>query len=150
MQGMNTAMLIGNVGRDPEIRRTASGKPVAGFSLATTKSWKDRESGEKKQATEWHHIVVFSEGLVGVVEQYVRKGTPLFIQGEIRTRKWTDQGNTDRYTTEIVLNGFDAKLNLLGSGGGGRPGLPDNDAGYGGGEASSPPRHDDLDDEIPF
>ena len=110
---LNRVMLIGNVGQDPEIRSTTSGKQVATLSLATSERWTDRDSSEKKERTEWHRIVVWPEGLVGVVEKYVRKGSKIYIEGTLRTRKWTDNEGKDRYSTEVVLNGFDAKLWML-------------------------------------
>lgn len=110
---LNRVMLIGNVGQDPGIRSTQAGKQVATLSLATSERWTDRQSGEKKERTEWHRIVVWPEGLVGVVEKHVRKGSKIYIEGTLRTRKWQDQHGADRYSTEVVLNGFDAKLWLL-------------------------------------
>jgi len=106
-------MLIGHVGQDPEIRSTQVGKKVATLSLATLERWTDKQSGEKKERTEWHRIVVWPEGLVGVVEQYVRKGSKIYLEGTLRTRKWQDDAGNDRYSTEVVLNGYDAKLWML-------------------------------------
>jgi single-strand DNA-binding protein len=133
MSSLNRVTLIGNVGKDPEIRNTQGGQKVATFSVATTETWKDR-SGEKKESTDWHNVVVWNEGLVGVIERFVKKGTKLLVEGKLKTRKWTDQQGQDRYTTEVVLQ-FDAKLLLLGgreSQGG--DAYDPGDAGYGGGQ----------------
>jgi len=171
-------ILVGNLGRDPEIRSTQNGGRIANFSLATSESWKDRNTGERKERTEWHRVVIFNDNLVSVVERFVKKGAKLYIEGVLRTRKWTDQGGQERYTTEIVLENFRGELVLLdgrdggGSGGGGGGGGGyDRDEGYGGGGrggssgpgssgpgssgpgSSGPGRggpQDDLDDEIPF
>lgn len=157
---INQAILVGHVGQDPEVRATQHGGKIARFSLATSERWKDRTTGEKKERTEWHSVCVFSEGLVDVVERYVRKGSKLYVQGIIRTRKWTDQAGSDRYTTEINLSGFDAKLTLLDKADGtGRPPMPEGDTRGGtggaqggghGGAGRTGPMADDLDDEIPF
>ncbi|UKV16572.1 single-stranded DNA-binding protein [Thalassospiraceae bacterium SW-3-3] len=135
---LNEVSLIGNLGADPEIRFTQAGRKVANFSLATTEKWTDKQTGEVKEKTEWHRVTVFAEGLAGVVEQYVKKGSKLFLRGKLRTRKWQGQDGKDNYTTEIVLEGFSAKLELLGDPKGNRP--------------PEPPAHDDadLEDEIPF
>ena len=113
MAGINKAILVGNVGKDPEIRSLNNGNQVASFSLATSETWRDKSSGERKEKTEWHRISVFQEGLVKVVNDYVRKGAKLYIEGKIETRKWTDNSGQERYTTEIVLSGFDGKLQML-------------------------------------
>ena len=110
---LNRVMLIGHIGQDPEIRSTQQGKQVATLSLATSERWTDRQTSEKKERTEWHRIVVWPEGLVGLIEKYVRKGSKIYVEGTLRTRKWQDQHGVDRYSTEVVLNGFDAKLWLL-------------------------------------
>lgn len=110
---LNRVELIGHLGADPEIRRTQDGRPIANLSLATGEKWTDRNTGEKRERTEWHRIVVFSEPLAKVVEQYCRKGSKVFIEGKLATRKWTDQQNIERYTTEVVLQGFDGRLILL-------------------------------------
>lgn len=110
---LNRVMLIGHIGQDPEIRSTQQGKQVATLSLATSERWTDRQTSEKKERTEWHRIVVWPEGLVGLIERYVRKGSKIYVEGTLRTRKWQDQHGVDRYSTEVVLNGFDAKLWLL-------------------------------------
>ena len=110
---VNKAILLGFVGKDPEIRSMSNGKQVASFSLATSETWKDKNTGEKKTKSEWHNIVIFSEGLVKVCQSYIKKGSKLYIEGAIQTRKWTDNNGNDKYTTEIVLQGFNAKMLLL-------------------------------------
>lgn len=159
---LNRAMLIGHLGADPEVRRTSEGKPIANFRIATTEKWKDRNTGEGRERTEWHTIVVFSEGLAGVVEKYLKKGSKVYIEGKLQTRKWEDQDGVTRYTTEVVLNGFDAKLVMLDSAGGGRPpaanpedydqgSRPSRGSGNTSGESQKKDSFDkDLDDEIPF
>lgn len=157
---LNEVLLIGNVGANPEIRQTAGGDKVASVRLATSERWKDRQTGERKERTEWHSVVIFGP-LVQVVESYVKKGSKLLVRGQLRTRKWQDQAGHDRYTTEVVLSGFNATLSMLdsagGSGGGGSrdygsyqdgPGF----AGGAGGRASGGGSRagDDLDDEVPF
>ncbi|WP_349507532.1 single-stranded DNA-binding protein, partial [Agrobacterium pusense] len=138
---VNKVILIGNVGADPEIRRTQDGRPIANLRIATSETWRDRNSGERKEKTEWHTVVVFNEGLCKVVEQYVKKGAKLYIEGQLQTRKWQDQTGNDRYSTEIVLQGFNSTLTMLdGRGeGGGRSGGGDfgggNDYGSGGGSS---------------
>jgi len=130
---VNKVILIGNVGADPEIRRTQDGRPIANLRIATSETWRDRNSGERKEKTEWHTVVVFNEGLCKVVEQYVKKGAKLYIEGALQTRKWQDQSGNDRYSTEIVLQGFNSTLTMLdgrGEGGGDR-------GGYGGGRGGS-------------
>lgn len=119
---VNKVILVGNVGADPEIRRTQDGRPIANLRIATSETWRDRNSGERKEKTEWHTVVVFNEGLCKVVEQYVKKGAKLYIEGALQTRKWQDQTGNDRYSTEIVLQGFNSTLTMLdgrGEGGGG-------------------------------
>lgn len=126
---VNKVILVGNVGADPEIRRTQDGRPIANLRIATSETWRDRNSGERREKTEWHTVVVFNEGLCKVVEQYVKKGAKLYIEGQLQTRKWQDQSGNDRYSTEVVLQGFNSTLTMLdgrGEGGGDR-------GGYGGG-----------------
>lgn len=113
MSSVNKVILIGNVGADPEIRRTQSGNPIANLRIATSETWRDRNSGERKEKTEWTNVVIFSEGLCKVVEQYVKKGSKLYIEGALQTRKWQDQSGNDRYSTEVVLQGFNCALTLL-------------------------------------
>jgi single-strand DNA-binding protein len=130
---VNKVILIGNVGADPEIRRTQDGRPIANLRIATSESWRDRNSGERKEKTEWHTVVVFNEGLCKVVEQYIKKGAKLYIEGALQTRKWQDQNGNDRYSTEVVLQGFGSTLTMLdgrGEGGGGNRG-----GDYGGGDS---------------
>ncbi len=132
---VNKVILIGNVGADPEIRRTQDGRPIANLRIATSESWRDRNSGERREKTEWHNVVVFNEGLCKVVEQYVKKGAKLYIEGALQTRKWQDQNGNDRYSTEVVLQGFNSTLTMLdgrGEGGGERRGGGD----FGGGAPS--------------
>ena len=112
---LNKVLLIGRLGADPEIKQMVNGKKVARFSLATSQSWKDKNSGEKKEKTEWHRIVIFNEGLVNVVQQYLKKGAQIYIEGQLSTRKWQDeQSGKDRYSTEVVLQGFNSSLTMLG------------------------------------
>ncbi len=152
---VNKVILVGNVGRDPEIRSTQDGTKVANLSLATSETWRDKNSGERKERTEWHRVVIFNERLVDVVEKYVRKGSKLYIEGALQTRKWTDNTGAEKYTTEVVLQRFRGELAMLDSRGGGSGmggGAPD-DMGSGGGTGGSRPSGGgtgDLDDEIPF
>ena len=137
---VNKVILIGNVGADPEIRRTQDGRPIANLRIATSETWRDRNSGERREKTEWHTVVVFNEGLCKVVEQYVKKGAKLYIEGQLQTRKWQDQQGQERYSTEVVLQGFNSVLTMLdGRGeGGGRSGGDfggGNDYGSGGGSS---------------
>ena len=165
---VNKVILVGNVGADPEIRRTQDGRPIANLRIATSETWSDRNSGERREKTEWHTVVVFNEGLCKVVEQYVKKGAKLYIEGQLQTRKWQDQQGQDRYSTEVVLQGFGSTLTMLdgrgeggGASGGRGSGAGGNDYGddYGApAPASSPSRGGggggnfsrDLDDDIPF
>lgn len=141
---LNRVTLIGNLGADPEIRKAGDDR-VANFRIATSESWKDKNSGEKKERTEWHSIVVWNDGLVGVIEKYCSKGSKVYVEGELQTRKWEKDG-VDRYSTEVVLTGFNGKLVLLGNGGGGsRQSDPNDNASRPGGSSQR-----DLDDEIPF
>jgi len=112
---INKVILIGNVGGDPEIRNTSDGREIASFSIATSESWKDKVTGEKKDKTEWHRLVIFSQGLVGIVKNYVKKGSKLYIEGQLQTRKWTDKEGNDKYTTEIILQNFNSTLQILDS-----------------------------------
>ncbi len=145
---VNKVILIGNLGRDPEVRTFQNGGKVCNLRIATSESWKDRNTGEKRERTEWHSVAIFNDGLVRVAEQYLKKGATVYIEGKLQTRKWQDQSGNDRYSTEVVLQGFDAKLVMLGRkpDGGGQAqenhgGGPSG--GYGGQQA-------DLEDEIPF
>ena len=157
---VNKVILVGNLGRDPEIRSTQDGMRIANLSLATSETWRDRASGERKEKTEWHRVAVFNERLVDVIEKYVKKGAKLYIEGQLQTRKWTDKEGQERYTTEVVLGRFNGQLTMLDgrSGGEGFSGGSDDDVApapraasggmsRGGGRA---PATQDLDDEIPF
>ena len=108
---VNKVILVGNVGNDPEIRTFGNGGKVANFSLATSENWRDKQSGERKEKTEWHRVAVFNDGLVGVIERYVKKGSKLYVEGKLQTRKWTDNSGQEKYTTEIVLQGYGGTLN---------------------------------------
>lgn len=148
-RGINKVTLIGNLGADPEVRYTASGSAVANVRLATAESWRDRESGEQQERTEWHRVVFFGR-LAEIVEQYLRKGSQVYVEGRLQTRKWQDRDGNERYTTEIVAN----EMQMLGGrgGGGGGGGAPSQDrepAAAGGGGPSEPPM-DEFDDDIPF
>ena len=112
---VNKVILLGNLGRDPEIRSMQSGSKMASFSIATSKRWKDKNTQEQKEKTSWHNIVVFGDGLVNIVEQYVKKGSKIYVEGELQTRKWEDQDGNDRYTTEVILQGYNCNLTLLDS-----------------------------------
>jgi single-strand DNA-binding protein len=160
---VNKVILVGNLGKDPEIRRTQDGRPIANLSVATSESWRDKATGERKEKTEWHRVVIFNEGLCKVAEQYLKKGAKVYIEGQLQTRKWTDQSGAEKYSTEVVLQGFNSNLTMLdgrgGSGGGGSFGSDDQGGSDFG--ASSPPsaprravaagsRNSDMDDDIPF
>jgi len=112
---VNKVILLGNLGRDPEVRSMQSGSKMASFSIATSKRWKDRTTQEQKEKTSWHNVVVFGDGLVDIVEKYVKKGSKIYIEGELQTRKWQDQDGNDKYTTEVILQGFNSNLTLLDS-----------------------------------
>ena len=112
---VNKVILLGRLGKDPDIRSMQNGKKIANFSIATSKRWTDRDTQEKKEKTSWHNVVVFNEGLVGIVEQYVKKGSQIYVEGELQTRKWQDQDGKDRYTTEVILQGYNCNLTLLDS-----------------------------------
>ena len=148
---LNKVLLIGRLGADPEVKQMVNGKNVARLSLATSNTWKDKNTGEKKEKTEWHRIVIFNEGLVNVVQQYVKKGTQVYIEGQLTTRKWKDEkSGMDRYSTEIVLQGFNSTFKILSSKNSQIENLQDNAP-----EKSSLPddqnvASNDLDDEIPF
>ncbi len=158
---VNKVILIGNLGKDPEIRTLNSGDRVANLRIATSEQWRDKGSGERREKTEWHQVVIFNENIVRVAEQYLKKGSTVYVEGSLQTRKWTDQQGVEKYSTEIVLQKFRGELTMLdGKGEGGGAGDRD-EGGYGGGFSSSSgpraqgsgPREDfstDLDDEIPF
>ena len=154
---VNKVILIGNLGKDPEVRRLNSGLPVVNFSVATSEAWKDKNTGERKDKTEWHNVVVFNEGLAKIAEQYLKKGSTVYIEGALQTRKWTDQQGVEKYSTEVVLQKFRGELTMLGGRGDGG-GMRDEGGdfgGYSGGDRAQPsgPKESfsaDLDDEIPF
>jgi single-strand DNA-binding protein len=148
---INKVILVGNVGQDPDIRSTQDGREIASLSIATSDSWKDKNTGEKKEKTEWHRLAIFAPGLVGIVKNYVKKGTKLYIEGSLQTRKWTDAQGVEKYTTEIVLQNFNSTLQILDS--------KDRQSGgsdsYSASNSSSRPSNNDVsveehDDEIPF
>jgi len=158
---VNKVILVGNLGKDPEVRRLQNGNPVVNLSVATSENWRDKTTGERKEKTEWHRVVIFSEGLAKVAEQYLKKGSKVYLEGQLQTRKWTDKDGIEKYSTEIVLQGFNSALTMLdgarGAGGGSGGGDDSSDfgssrpavrqpamAGGGGGKRG------DLDDEIPF
>ena len=149
---VNKVLLIGRLGADPEVKQMVNGKSVARLSLATSQSWKDKNTGEKKEKTEWHRIVVFNEGLVNVVQQYLKKGAQVYIEGQLSTRKWKDEkSGQDKYSTEIIIQGYNSSLTMLG-GGGGRGIQNDNSSETisKNSDEASQVEQNDLDDEIPF
>ena len=159
---VNKVILVGNLGRDPEVRNMQSGDPIVHLNLATSESWKDKNSGERREKTEWHRVVIFNENLGRIAQQYLRKGSKVYIEGALQTRKWQDQSGVEKYTTEVVLQRFRGELTMLDSradgggggggnygGGGGGGGDGFNDGGGGGGEFGGG-GGGDLDDEIPF
>jgi single-strand DNA-binding protein len=161
---VNKVILIGNLGKDPEIRRTQDGRPIANLSIATSDTWRDKATGERKEKTEWHRVVIFSEPLCKIVEQYLKKGAKVYIEGALQTRKWTDQAGVEKYSTEVVLQGFNSTLTMLeGRGGGGGGSFAEDNGGgdFGASGPSSAPqrrmapaggggRGNDMDDDIPF
>ncbi len=161
---VNKVILIGNLGADPEIRRTQDGRPIANLRVATSETWRDKATGERREKTEWHRVVIFNEGLCRIAEQYLKKGSKVYLEGALQTRKWQDKEGQDRYSTEVVLQGFNSQLTMLdGRGGGGGAGSEGGEdfgsAGVSGGGSRRQPamaggggggRGGDLDDEIPF
>lgn len=150
---VNKVILVGNLGRDPEVRTFQNGGRVAHLNLATSETWKDKASGERKDKTEWHRVAIFNENLVGVAERYLKKGSKVYIEGRLETRKWTDQSGQEKYTTEVVLRPYRGELTLLdkAGGGGGSSGPGDDPFGMGDSGASGTlGTGPDLDDEIPF
>ena len=146
---LNKVLLIGRLGADPEIKQMVNGKSVARLSLATSQSWKDKNTGERKEKTEWHRIVVFNEGLVNVVKQYLKKGAQIYVEGQLTTRKWKDeQSGQDKYSTEIVIQGYNSSLTMLGSGNSG--GGITNDSNQPSNNDEMSQISNDMDDEIPF
>lgn len=160
---LNKVILIGNLGKDPEVRRMGSGDPVVNLRIATSESWRDKQTGERREKTEWHSVVIFNDQLAKVAEQYLRKGMKVYLEGQLQTRKWQDQNGQDKYTTEIVLQKYRGELQMLDGRGQGGEGGEDrsfggmDEGGYGGGggkkRVAEGPREsfsNDLDDEIPF
>jgi single-strand DNA-binding protein len=169
---VNKVILVGNLGKDPEIRSFQNGGKVANFSIATSESWKDKNTGEKREKTDWHNVAIFNEGLVRVAEQYLRKGSKVYIEGQLQTRKWTDQSGADKYTTEVVLQNYNGTLVMLdgrgdgggsggsggmrntggGGGGWGNDGGGSSGGGFGGGSSQrgGGAFDSDLDDDVPF
>ena len=151
---INKVILVGNLGADPEIRQTKDGRPIANLSIATGESWKDKNTGERREKTEWHRVVIFNEGLAKIAEQYLRKGSKVYLEGQLQTRKWQDQNGQDKYTTEVVLQGYNGNLTMLDSrqSGGDFAGSSTGSIGSGGGGDSLPPSSPggDMDGDIPF
>lgn len=161
---VNKVILIGNLGADPEIKRTQDGRPIANLRIATSETWRDKNSGERKEKTEWHRVVIFSEGLCKIAEQYLKKGSKIYVEGQLQTRKWTDQAGVEKYSTEVVLQNFNSTLTMLdgrAAGGGGGYGDGDSGGDIGGNSSGqrrvaassgggSGGRGNDMDDEIPF
>lgn len=158
---VNKVILVGNLGKDPEVRRMQDGRPVVNLSVATSESWRDKATGERKEKTEWHRVVIFNEGLAKVAEQYLKKGAKVYLEGALQTRKWTDKDGNEKYSTEVVLQGFNSQLTMLdgrGGGGGERSEFSGgSDFGSPGPTASRKPAmagagggRGDMDDEIPF
>ena len=161
---VNKVILIGNLGADPEIKRTQDGRPIANLRIATSETWRDKNSSERKEKTEWHRVVIFNEGLCKVAEQYLKKGAKVYIEGQLQTRKWTDQSGVEKYSTEVVLQNFNSTLTMLdgrSGGSGGNFGSDDSGGDFGSSGPSSPAprravaaassgRGSDMDDDIPF
>ena len=156
---VNKVILVGNLGADPEVRRTQDGRPIVNLRVATSDSWRDKATGERREKTEWHRVVIFSEGLARVAEQYLKKGSKVYLEGALQTRKWQDKDGQDRYSTEVVLQGFNSQLTMLDRAGGGANSDAGDDFGSSGPSASrarqpamagAGGKRDDMDDEIPF
>jgi single-strand DNA-binding protein len=160
---VNKVILVGNLGADPEVRRTQDGRPIVNLRVATSESWRDKSTGERKEKTEWHRVVIFSEGLAKIAEQYLKKGSKVYLEGALQTRKWQDKDGQDRYSTEVVLQGFNSALTMLdrAGGGAGGAGAENGDFGSAGPTAARERKpamagvggggkRDDMDDEIPF
>ncbi|MEQ9115322.1 MAG: single-stranded DNA-binding protein [Rickettsiales bacterium] len=144
---LNKVMLIGNVGKDPEIRTTQEGKEIAQIVLATSEHWKDKNTGEKREKTEWHRVVVFSDGLVNVIKNYIKKGSKIFVEGSLQTRKWEDSSGQEKYTTEVVIQGFNGSITMLDSRSNDRNESRNSQSLE---EDKAPFSHENLDDDIPF
>ncbi len=148
---VNKVILIGNLGRDPEVRHTQDGAPIINMSVATSEQWRDKATGDRREKTEWHRVVIFNERLGEVAQKYLRKGSKIYIEGQLQTRKWTDASGVEKYSTEIVLQRYRGELTMLDTRGGGGGGEAAAGESYGGGEAApAAPAESDLDDEIPF
>jgi single-strand DNA-binding protein len=151
---INKVILVGNLGQDPEIRSTQDGREIASFSVATSDSWKDKNTGEKKDKTEWHRIVIFSQGLVGIAKSYLKKGTKVYLEGSLQTRKWTDAQGVEKYTTEVTLQNYNSTLQILDSKDRASGGSSENYSNNSGNSASNRKNSDvvveENDDEIPF
>ena len=151
---VNKVILVGNLGKDPEVRRMQSGDPVVNLSLATSETWRDKASGERKEKTEWHRVVIFNKNLAEVAEKYLRKGSKVYVEGALQTRKWTDKDGNEKYSTEVVLQNFRGELTMLdtrgGEGGAGGGGGGRERVGAGAGDAPARFQRDEMDDEIPF
>jgi single-strand DNA-binding protein len=148
---VNKVILVGNLGKDPETRRMQSGDPVVNLSIATSETWRDKASGERKEKTEWHRVVIFNKNLAEVAEKYLRKGSKVYVEGSLQTRKWTDKDGTEKFSTEVVLQNFRGELTMLdtkgGEGGGGGGGGRER---FGASEAPASFQREEMDDEIPF
>jgi single-strand DNA-binding protein len=154
---VNKVILVGNLGADPEIRRTQDGRPIANLRVATSESWRDKGTGERREKTEWHRVVIFNEGLCRIAEQYLKKGAKVYLEGQLQTRKWTDKDGVERYSTEVVLQGFNSQLTMLDRAGGGGGDADSADFGSAGPTATRERKpalaggaRADMDDEIPF
>ena len=150
---VNKVILVGNLGKDPEIRRTQDGRPIANLSIATSETWRDKGTGERKEKTEWHRVVIFNKNLADVAEKYLRKGAKVYLEGSLQTRKWTDKDGAEKYSTEVVLQNFNGTLVMLDSRGGGEGGSFGGSGGgarVGASEAPASFQRDEMDDEIPF
>ena len=147
---VNKVILVGNLGKDPEVRRMTSGEPVVNLSVATSESWRDKASGEKKEKTEWHRVVIFNKNLADVAEKYLKKGAKVYVEGQLQTRKWTDKDGAEKYSTEVVLQNFRGELTMLDGRSGGGDGGGFGGGGRGAGEAPASFQRDEMDDEIPF
>ena len=143
MSSLNKVMIIGNLGAAPELRTFGNGGRVCNLRIATSEAWKDKSTGERREKTEWHTVAIFSEGLVKICEQYLKKGSKVYVEGQLQTRKWQDQSGNDRYSTEVVLQGFNGTLTMLDGKGGGNQGY-DNQSG------GQEPANDDIGDDLPF
>ena len=147
---VNKVILLGNIGKDPEIKATQNGSKLASFSIATSKRWKDKQTQEYKDKTEWHKVVIFGEGLVDIVEKYVKKGSKIYIEGEISTRKWSDQQGNDRYTTEVILQGYNSTLTLLDNRGNTNQSIENKSEDISVEDNSDKSSDSNIDDDIPF